>query len=163
MSFTEISNLHLQSLHLSWDSYVDKDAPRADLYGDLTIQKLQKDDYQSRIRNKLVAEAFYLTRDIEKYGTGFLRIRKEIISYPTMLLSCEERGDVLLVSLSYKTQKTTSQPVVPVAASEGINEGVSEGISEGISGGINGGISGGISVGINSLLKHILTYPGQRV
>ena len=45
------------------------------LFGDLTIEKLKGDDYQSRARNKLIAEAFYLTRDIEKYGSGFIRER----------------------------------------------------------------------------------------
>ena len=44
-------------------------------------------DNQSRTRNKLVAEAFYLTRDIEKYGSGFIRVRREIRSYPTMELA----------------------------------------------------------------------------
>jgi predicted HTH transcriptional regulator len=42
------------------------------LFGDLTVDKLKRDDYQSRARNKLIAEAFYLTRDIEKYGSGFI-------------------------------------------------------------------------------------------
>ena len=44
------------------------------LFGDLTVEKLMSDDYQSRTRNKLVAEAFYLTRDIEKYESGFIRV-----------------------------------------------------------------------------------------
>ena len=48
------------------------------LFADLTIEKLKSDDYQSRARNKLIAEAFYLTRDIEKYGSGFIRVRGEI-------------------------------------------------------------------------------------
>lgn len=38
------------------------------LYGDLTIEQLKTDHYQSRTRNKLIAEAFYLTKDIEKKG-----------------------------------------------------------------------------------------------
>ena len=57
------------------------------LLGDLTVEKLKSDNYQSRTRNKLVAEAFYLTRDIEKYGSGFIRVRQEIRSYPTMELA----------------------------------------------------------------------------
>jgi hypothetical protein len=35
-------------------------------------------------RNELIAEAFYLTRDIEKYGSGYWRVRKAIADYPTM-------------------------------------------------------------------------------
>jgi ATP-dependent DNA helicase RecG len=31
-----------------------------------------------------LAEAFYLTHDIEKYGSGFIRVRKAIETYPTM-------------------------------------------------------------------------------
>lgn len=41
------------------------------LYGDITIDQLKTDNYQSRTRNKLIAEAFYLTKDIEKYGSGY--------------------------------------------------------------------------------------------
>jgi ATP-dependent DNA helicase RecG len=51
------------------------------------------DKYQSRTRNKLIAEAFYLTGDIEKYGSGYQRIREEIARYPTMKLNFQEIGD----------------------------------------------------------------------
>lgn len=109
------------------------------LFGDLTIEKLKRDDYQSRTRNKLIAEAFYLTRDIEKYGSGFIRVRGEIGSYPTMEFAYEESGDGFLVNLSYRRQKVVSTPVSR------------EGISEGISG------------GINLLLEHIRNAPGRRI
>ena len=52
------------------------------LYGDLTLEDLKQPNYQSRLRNKLVAEAFYLTGNTEKYGTGFIRIKNELKSYP---------------------------------------------------------------------------------
>lgn len=42
------------------------------LYGGLKLDELKSDNYQSRLRNKLVAEAFYLTGNIEKYGSGFI-------------------------------------------------------------------------------------------
>ena len=45
------------------------------LFGDLTIEDLKKDTYQANHRNKLLAESFYLLGEIEKYGTGFTRIR----------------------------------------------------------------------------------------
>lgn len=48
------------------------------LFGGLTIEDLKTDNYQSHTRNKLVAEAFYLTKNIEKYGSGFIRIRREL-------------------------------------------------------------------------------------
>jgi ATP-dependent DNA helicase RecG len=68
----------------------------------------------------LIAEAFYLTRDIEKYGSGFIRIRKEILSYPTMTTSYMESGDGFLVTLAYKHQKIASA----LSSPEGVNEGV---------------------------------------
>ena len=40
------------------------------LYGGLKIEDLMTDTYQSRTRNKLIAEAFYLTNNIEKYHSN---------------------------------------------------------------------------------------------
>ena len=77
-----------------------------DLYGKQTIEALRTDDYQAYTRNKLIAEAFYLTGDIEKYGTGYTRIRSEIASYPTMRFDFEEKPSAWLVTMSYKEQKT---------------------------------------------------------
>ena len=79
------------------------------LYGDMTIEKLKTDNYQAQTRNKLIAEAFYLTNDIEKYGSGYIRVREEIKEYPTMKLEYEEMGNGYLVTLSYKNQKTSSK------------------------------------------------------
>ena len=108
------------------------------LYGDLTIEKLKTDSYQSRTRNKLIAEAFYLTRDIEKYGSGYIRVRREISDYPTMELDYEESGDGFLASLTYFQQKVSS-----VLAVEGISEGINE--------------------GINFVMEHIRKFPGKRL
>ncbi len=44
---------------------------------------LKTDFYTASTRNKLIAEAFYLTKDIKKYGSGFMRMRKQISLYPT--------------------------------------------------------------------------------
>src|SRR3972149_11097232 len=38
------------------------------IFGNQTIQDLERNDYISSLRNKLLPEAFYLTGDIEKYG-----------------------------------------------------------------------------------------------
>ena len=46
------------------------------LYGNMTIEKLRTDNYQAQTRNKLIAEAFYLTNDTEKYGSGYARVRE---------------------------------------------------------------------------------------
>ncbi|MCJ7617841.1 MAG: hypothetical protein MUO43_15025, partial [Desulfobacterales bacterium] len=69
---------------------------------------LRGNNYQSRTRNKLIAEAFYLTKDIEKYGSGYIRIRLEISAYSTMKFDYEENGDGFLVKLSYAEQKISS-------------------------------------------------------
>ena len=82
------------------------------LYGDLTIEEIKTDSYQSHIRNKLIAEAFYLTKNIEKYGSGFIRIRKELESYQEVSFDVEEVGGGILVTFS-----------TLVSISEGVSEG----------------------------------------
>ena len=83
------------------------------LYGDITIDKLKTDHYQSRTRNKLIAEVFYLTKDIEKYGSGFIRVREAVKQYATMKFDYEENGDGFFVTLSYSEQKIT-QVTLPI-------------------------------------------------
>ena len=80
------------------------------LYGGLTVEDLKTDSYQSRTRNKLIAEAFYLTRDIEKYGSGYLRVRNAIAEYPTMKFDYRESGDGYLAYLEYRQQRTKTAP-----------------------------------------------------
>ena len=106
------------------------------LYGGLTVEDLKTDHYQSHLRNKLIAEAFYLTKNIEKYGSGFIRIRKELESYPEVDFHVEEIGDGFLATFSLFVK---------------IGEGVSEGVS--------GGVSGGVKI----LLACIRENPGLRI
>jgi ATP-dependent DNA helicase RecG len=106
------------------------------LYGGLTVDDLKTDSYQSRTRNKLVAEAFYLTNNIEKYGSGFIRIRKELEDYPGIDFTAEELGGGFLVTFMYRG---------------GVNEGVNEGVSE------------GVIEGVNRLFQCILNNPGRRI
>ena len=68
------------------------------LYGGITIEDLKTDTYQSSTRNKLIAEAFYLTNNIEKYGSGYIRIREELKSYPELTFNVEETSGGILVS-----------------------------------------------------------------
>lgn len=75
------------------------------MYGNITIEDLHHDDYQSSARNKLIVEAFYLTGDIEKYGTGYRRVRKAINAYPSMKFDYKEIQGGFLVELSYEKQK----------------------------------------------------------
>ncbi len=75
------------------------------IYGNLTIEDLKRDDYVSSIRNKLLAESFYLMGDIEKYGTGFVRIRRWLKKYPGTQYEIRETGDYLVVDLFQTTAK----------------------------------------------------------
>jgi ATP-dependent DNA helicase RecG len=78
------------------------------LFGDLTIEDLKTDNYRASTRNKLIAEAFYLTKDIEKYGSGFIRIRKVISAYPTMKFEYKEIANGFLAELNYSIQKIST-------------------------------------------------------
>jgi len=80
------------------------------LSGDLTFEDLQTDKYQAYARNKLLAEAFYLTGDIEKYGSGFRRIREYVEEYPTMKTEFMEIPNGLLFTYSYTIQKNSTMP-----------------------------------------------------
>ena len=65
------------------------------LIGGLTIDDLKTDNYQAKHRNKLLAEAFYLMNDVEKYGTGFIRIRKHLKDYPELNYELKDLQDFL--------------------------------------------------------------------
>ena len=93
-----------------FDNYISFYNP-GKLYGDLTVEDLQTNTYQAAARNKLIAEAFYLTGDIEKYGSGFRRIRNEIKQYPTMKLECAEIPNGFLATISYTERKTSSKNI----------------------------------------------------
>jgi len=69
------------------------------IYGNLTIEDLKRDDYVSSIRNKLLAEAYYLTGDIEKYGTGYVRIRRILKDSPEVLFDLSMIGVFFRVEL----------------------------------------------------------------
>ena len=79
------------------------------LYGDLTVEDLKQNNYQAYARNKLIAEAFYLSGEIEKYGSGFIRIRKELEKYPTMKIDFENIPNGFLVSINYEQQKMSNE------------------------------------------------------
>ena len=84
-----------------------------------------------------MAEGFYLTTHIEKYGSGFIRIRDALRDYPNISLALEEISGGLSVTF------TQSQPP-PLADSEGVD----------------GGVSGGVSGGVNEIENLISKQPG---
>jgi len=114
------------------------------LYGHLKLEDLERDDYISSIRNKLLAESFYLLGDIERYGTGFVRIRRMLKEYPEISYRISEVGDFFRFELlCAEKQKSEPSAKLPDDKSEGIN--------------------GGINEGINSLIQFISDHPGKRL
>ena len=110
-------------------------------YGGLTVAEIQTDNYRSSLRNKLVAEGFYLINVIEKYGSGFIRIRRALQDYPEVQFDVREfQGGVM----------ATFAQMHPMSPDEGVSEGV------------DGGINGGANGGANGLLSYIQAHPGQR-
>ena len=99
------------------------------LYGNISIGDLKENNYTSELRNKLLAEAFYLTKDIEKYGTGFFRIREAIKNYPTMEFHYQEQGNGFLTELVYTQQKIS---ISGWNGLEGLSKGLNEGLNEGL-------------------------------
>jgi len=88
------------------------------LYGNLTIEDLKRDDYVPAHRNRLLAEAFYLTGDIEKYGTGFIRVRELIKDFPDTTLSINEMGDFLIIGVAATPTKTPIKKVTGLTSLE---------------------------------------------
>lgn len=83
-------------------------------YGGLSVADIQVDNYRSSLRNKLVAEGFYLINAIEKYGSGFIRIRKALQDYPEIDFEIKEFSGGVMVTFTQHG---------------GVSEGVSEGVS----------------------------------
>ncbi len=80
----------------------------------LSKGRLSTDFYKASHRNKLLAEAFYLTGDVEKYGTGFIRIRNMLTDeYKKMNLQVNSDSGAFWVTLSadgkMRTQKTAQK------------------------------------------------------
>jgi ATP-dependent DNA helicase RecG len=76
------------------------------LLGGLTVEDLQTNSYLPRHRNKLLAEAFYLTGDIEKYGTGFIRLRNWLKDYPELDYQFSDLSNFLQIRVSANKKGT---------------------------------------------------------
>jgi ATP-dependent DNA helicase RecG len=50
------------------------------------------------------------SHDIEKYGSGYLRVCREITEYPTMKFDYRESGDGYLARLEYLEQRKETTP-----------------------------------------------------
>jgi len=102
-------------------------------YGNISVADIQTDNYCSSLRNKLIAEGFYLINAIEKYGSGFIRIRRALQDYPEVQFDVVESQGGVMTSFSQK------KPESP-----------------------DGGASGGVNVGADRLLAYIQGNPAQR-
>lgn len=69
-------------------------------------EDLLKGDYVAVHRNKLLAEAFYLRGDIEKFGTGYYRIQTEMKNYPEIQFSFELMDGFMRCTLGVTAQDT---------------------------------------------------------
>ena len=113
------------------------------LFGTLKLEELSTDFYRSSHRNKLLAEAFYLTGDVEKYGTGFIRIRNMLTEeYKNLDLQINSDSGGFWVTLSIN-QKT---PVVESASPPFPN----------------GGLNGGLNLTLQELFAFIKENPGLK-
>lgn len=86
------------------------------LMGGLKPEDLMKGNYLAIHRNKLLAEAFYLRGDIEKFGTGFFRIQSELQNSPELGLTIETFNGFTRSSLEVKVRVTpqdTAQDKIP--------------------------------------------------
>ena len=90
----------------------------------LTIEDILSDNYIPKHRNKLLTEAFYLTGDIEKYGTGFSRLKEWFIPYQDLRFMIKELTNFIQVSM-VKIENITT------------NDGLSDGLSDRLNDGLN--------------------------
>jgi ATP-dependent DNA helicase RecG len=59
-----------------------------------------KTSFDKSTIESLTPEAFYLTNNIEKYGSGFIRIRKALQEYPETSFEVQEIGGGVLVTFA---------------------------------------------------------------
>ncbi len=81
------------------------------LPGNLKPEDLLTDYYIAVHRNKLLCEAFFLMGQIEKYGTGFIRIRNILKDYPNISLKYDTIDVFSRIIIEYNTVNNTNDPV----------------------------------------------------
>lgn len=74
---------------------------------------IQADNYRSSLRNKLVAEGFYLINVIEKYGSGFIRIRHALKDYPEVQFDIQEFQGGVMATFTLKQPELVTPQVTP--------------------------------------------------
>lgn len=91
------------------------------LMGGLVPDDLMKGNYVAVHRNKLLAEAFYLRGDIEKFGTGFYRIQSELKNSPELRFTLESLNGFVRSGLEATPQDTTQDKTLEYSAIDKIN------------------------------------------
>lgn len=103
-----------------------------------TAEALMSGNYISKHRNKLTTEAFYLTGDIEKYGTGIGRLKDWFADYTEISFVINDLDDFIQVVVQTTDQKTdqktdedkiielikTNNKITIKEISEAINKGI---------------------------------------
>ncbi|THB68370.1 MAG: HTH domain-containing protein [Gammaproteobacteria bacterium] len=69
------------------------------LYGELTLEDLNHNSYVPSHRNKLLVEMFYLLGEIEKYGTGYVRIKEQLKEHGNLSIEIKEQGQYFVVDV----------------------------------------------------------------
>jgi len=114
------------------------------LFGNLKPEDLLSDNYPAKHRNRLLAEAFYLAGEVEKYGTAFIRIRKSLESYPELEIKIIDLSDFIKVELG---TKDVTKDVGLNVRKNGVKDGVLNGVKDitedvGLNVGKNDGLNG---------------------
>ncbi len=91
------------------------------LMGGLKPEYLLRGDYVAVHRNKLLAEAFYLRGDIEKFGTGFFRIKAELQHSPELRFTLDSvygftRSRLKVNTIKKDTAQVAAQDTAQVTA-----------------------------------------------
>jgi len=115
---------HTDIIIKMFDEHIEFTNPGG-LFGSLKLEALNTDFYRASHRNKLLAEAFYLNGEVEKYGTGFIRIREWLnkeASGLQLLLNSDSGGFWVSVGVTHPSAKagveapdstTDENPITP--------------------------------------------------
>ena len=85
----------------------------------LSISDLENDNYSSVLRNKLIAESFYLAGRIEKYGSGFVRIREILKKRQDVTIQFDDLSSGFSITCKKSLLKTQPKTQPKIASTKG--------------------------------------------
>ena len=136
-----------------FDSSIEISNPGRLMSG-LTVDDLLTDSYQARHRNKLLAESFYLTGDIEKYGTGFIRIRKWLTDYSELNYHFFDLKDFIRVTLTLNANKSVENVIDDTNDIDKVTDKVTDNVGGNVGGNVGDNV--GDNVGNNRLINILI-------